>query len=173
VVRRGNQVVGRSGSEEGAQVIDLSSIPTGGCNVTAVRKASRRLTQLYDEALMPSGVRSTQYSILAELSHRPGGAPTMRELADALVMDRSALGHSVRPLLRDGFLQLVEDEADRRVKNVVLTPLGKEKYAEARRLWQIAQDRFSEVVGEAESAEFRAILLNVAHEERLASLTDE
>ena len=39
----------------------------GECFVGAARKASRRLTQFYDDALEPCGLRSTQYTILAEL----------------------------------------------------------------------------------------------------------
>ena len=38
------------------------------CFVGAARKASRRLTQFYDDALAPCGLRSTQYSILSELT---------------------------------------------------------------------------------------------------------
>lgn len=60
------------------------------CCSTALRKATRRVTQLYDEALAPVGLRSTQYSILMELSRRASEAPSLKVLADALVMDRSA-----------------------------------------------------------------------------------
>ena len=67
------------------------------CFATAARKASRRLTQFYDEALEPSGLRSTQYAILAELT-RSEEPPTLAELASTLVSDRSAVGHNLRPL---------------------------------------------------------------------------
>ena len=70
---------------------------TSECFATAARKASRRLSQFYDEALEPSGLRSTQYAILAELA-RSGEPPTLAELASALVSDRSAVGHNLRPL---------------------------------------------------------------------------
>jgi DNA-binding MarR family transcriptional regulator len=76
------------------------------CTATAMRKASRRLTQLYDVALAPCGIRSTQFAILAEVNRRSKEPPTMRELADALVMDRSALGHNLRPLERDELIAL-------------------------------------------------------------------
>ena len=51
------------------------------CYATAMRKASRRLTQLYDDALEESGLRSTQFAILAELDRRSKEPPTMAELA--------------------------------------------------------------------------------------------
>ena len=142
------------------------------CVGTATRKASRRLTQLYDNALSPSGLRSTQYAILAELDRRSHKPPTMRELADALVMDRSALGHNLRPLERNELISLDESEEDRRRRHVVMTPQGKAKFKEAKRLWQTAQDRFNEVFGQSQAADLRATLLAIASNERLAKLRD-
>ncbi len=142
------------------------------CNATAIRKASRRLTQLYDAALEPSGLRSTQYAILAELGRWSREPPTVRELAEGLVMDRSSLGHNLRPLERDGFVALEEGARDRRRHHVVLTRKGSAKLRVARKLWQKAQDRFDAVFGVSEAAELRATLLRVAGAERLTSLHD-
>ena len=89
-----------------------------------MRKASRRLSQLYDDALAPSGLRTTQYAILSELERRSKKPPTMRELADAMVMDRSALGHNLRPLERDGLIALEESKEDRRRRHVVVGHKG-------------------------------------------------
>jgi DNA-binding MarR family transcriptional regulator len=140
------------------------------CSATAMRKASRRLTQLYDTALLPSGLRSTQYSILSELQRRGTAPPTLQELADALVMDRSALGHTLRPLERDGYVELRASEADRRRRLIVTTESGELKYREARRLWNVAQRHFHKVFGEAQAQALRATLLSIAEDERLAAL---
>jgi DNA-binding MarR family transcriptional regulator len=137
-----------------------------------MRKASRRLTQLYDDALEASGLRSTQYTILAEVERRSGMPPTMAELAQALVMDRSALGHNLRPLERDGFVTLQASIKDRRRRHVVMTARGRVKLREAHRLWKTAQDRFGEVFGRNKAARLRETLLEIAHEERLAILAD-
>jgi DNA-binding MarR family transcriptional regulator len=142
----------------------------GLCNAAAMRKASRRVTQLYDDALAPSGLRSTQYAILSELGRHENTPPSMRELADALVMDRSALGHNLRPLERDGLIALATSESDRRRQHVVMTTLGKAKYREARVFWLKAQDHFHRVFGKANAAELRATLFSIAYEERLASV---
>jgi DNA-binding MarR family transcriptional regulator len=142
------------------------------CYATAMRKASRRLTQLYDDALEQSGLRSTQLAILAELDRRSKQPPTMAELANALVMDRSALGHNLRPLERDGLIELLEDEDDRRRRHVALTSDGKAKFREAKKLWQVAQDRFLDVFGRPEGRRLRATLLGIANDERLATLQD-
>ena len=75
------------------------------CNNSALRKATRRVSQLYDAVLAPSGLRSTQMAILTHIDR--AGTPAMGELAAALVLDRSALGHNLKPLERDGLVELV------------------------------------------------------------------
>jgi DNA-binding MarR family transcriptional regulator len=142
------------------------------CNATALRQASRRLTQLYDEALEPCGLRSTQLAILTELAYWSRDPPTLAELADALAIDRSSLGHNLRPLEREGLIVLREGFVDRRRRHIALTSKGKTKYREALRLWQVAQDRFEHVFGRSEAAALRATLLGIAHHERLAALRD-
>ena len=96
----------------------------------------------------------------------------MAELASALVMDRSSLGHNLRPLERDGLIALIEGEEDRRRRHVGLTSQGEAKFREAKQLWQMAQDRFFEVFGGPEVTILRATLLRIAHDERLATLKD-
>ncbi|HEY4066773.1 MAG TPA: MarR family winged helix-turn-helix transcriptional regulator [Burkholderiaceae bacterium] len=146
--------------------------PLSPCSVTALRKASRRVTQLYDTALAPAGLRSTQHAILSELNRRASAPPTLQALADALVMDRSALGHTLRPLERDGLIGLQPGTHDRRQRYVVLTAAGAEKYREARSLWSAAQRRFQRVFGEGEARALRETLLAIANDERLATLED-
>ena len=88
------------------------------CNATALRKASRRVTQLYDAALEPTGLRSTQFAILVELANWSTDPPTLAELADALAIDRSSLGHNLRPLEREGLIVLREGAEDRRRRHM-------------------------------------------------------
>jgi DNA-binding MarR family transcriptional regulator len=144
--------------------------PPGGraseCFATAVRKASRRLTQFYDEALEPSGLRSTQYAILAELA-RSAAPPTLAELASALVSDRSAVGHNLRPLAREGYVALEPGAGDRRERRIVLTAPGHAKQREALELWQVAQNQFLGVYGQERSESLRAALLDIAQDARL------
>jgi DNA-binding MarR family transcriptional regulator len=142
------------------------------CFATAVRKASRRLTQLYDDALESCGLRSTQYAILAQLDARSDEPPTLLVLADALVIDRSALGHNLRPLERDGLLVLVEGKQDRRQRYVIMTAKGKARFREAQALWKTAQKRFTDIYGADQGAALRANLLSIAYDERLGTLKD-
>jgi DNA-binding MarR family transcriptional regulator len=140
------------------------------CNATAMRKASRRMTQLYDDALEHTGMRSTQFAILAHLYGRSKEPPTMAELAAVLVMDRSSLGHNLRPLERDGLIGLQEGSEDRRCRHIVLTAQGLSKLKECRECWLTAQERFNAVVGKSEAALLRERLLGIAYDERLGAL---
>lgn len=135
------------------------------CYATALRKASRRLTSLYDEALAPSGLRSTQYAILTELA--AGQPVTINELAHALVLDRSGLGHSLRPLQRDGLIQLDQDPDDRRSVRVTLTAEGRRRQGQARKLWRSAQDRVGEALGISAANGLRDQLNQLAEDDRL------
>jgi DNA-binding MarR family transcriptional regulator len=140
------------------------------CNATALRKASRRVTQFYDEALAPCGLRSTQYAILSDLEKR-GEPPTLNELADALVLDRSSLGHTLRPLQRDRLIAIKQSTADRRRQLLTLTSKGCEKVAEARRYWRTAQEHFEATFGKRQAAQLRALLLGIARSDRFGSAT--
>ncbi|MDR3614167.1 MAG: MarR family transcriptional regulator [Candidatus Obscuribacterales bacterium] len=137
------------------------------CNSLATRKVARRITQIYDASLAPSGIRSTQMVILAALSLRAKNPPTLSELADSLVLDRSALGHNLRPLERDGFIELQENQEDRRQRHLILTREGKAKLNEAFPLWVKAQESFSKLYGEKGMAELRKTLEAIAHDQRL------
>jgi DNA-binding MarR family transcriptional regulator len=137
------------------------------CSATALRKASRRLTMLYDAALAPAGVTVTQLALLTELVRRAEEAPTVTELAEAMVMDRSGLGHTLGPLERDGFIALAVNGKDARSRHVVLTVRGKALQKKAHTFWEKAQKRFTDVTGAREVSRLHATLLSIAHDDRL------
>jgi DNA-binding MarR family transcriptional regulator len=130
------------------------------CNCTALRKASRRVSQLYDEALASCGLRVTQLAILNQILRM--GTPAMGELARALVMDRGALAHNVKPLERDGLVETVADPADRRNRLIALTRAGRRKIAESERSWARAQEHFEASFGAKEAAALRRALAFIA-----------
>ena len=132
------------------------------CITAAMRAASRRLTLLYDEALAPSGLRVTQFNILAELERRASEPPTVSELAEILVMERSALGQTLRPLERDGFIALGRDARDGRRRPVRLTPAGKQAVARGRRYWAKVHERFERFFGDKAFAALRTTLREIA-----------
>jgi DNA-binding MarR family transcriptional regulator len=146
----------------------LPAIEPGRCNCVALRKASRRMSQFYDSVLAPSGLKSTQYAMLSEIARRVAGPPTIRELAEALVMDQSTIGQNLRPLQREGLVALEQDEADRRTRRVTLTKAGRARFAAAEPLWRVAQERFESSFGKRAAAELRAVLGTIARDPSLA-----
>ena len=115
------------------------------CTCAKLRMAARAVTQAYDAALAPSGLRATQFTVLVALGHI-GRAPLSR-LAEALVMDRTTLSRNLRPLERDGLIAtgLVDD--DRRVREIRLTAKGRKALEKALPLWEKAQKRMREGLG--------------------------
>ena len=77
--------------------LNPSLVERGRCNCAAMRKASRRLSQLYDAALAPSKLKSTQFAIFYEIELRADEPPTISDLATALVMDQSTIGQIYDP----------------------------------------------------------------------------
>ena len=141
------------------------------CTCGSLRKASRRITQFYDTALSPVGIKSTQFSILTEVDRGSLDGPvSMCELAAAMVMDRSTLGHNLRPLERDELLILRLAVADRRKRHVELTKKGRSTLRAARRLWRTAEGRFEKIFGKQHAAELRSVLLSIAGNDELNSL---
>ncbi|TPN30923.1 winged helix-turn-helix transcriptional regulator [Mesorhizobium sp. B2-3-3] len=130
------------------------------CNNATLRRAGRSLGRFYDDMLAPSGLKGTQFGLLFQIDI--SGEPTMGAIAEALIMDLSALGHTLKPLIRDGFVETFTDRDDRRVRRVRLTPQGKVKLEEAIKLWSMAQQRFEAVVGKERAAQLRAALDEIA-----------
>lgn len=129
------------------------------CNGAALRKATRRLSQLYDAAIAPCGLTSAQRSILLHIARM--GTPTMTELAHAIVLDRSALAHNIKPLERDGYVLQTRDEQDGRSRRMNLTAAGLEKLAESNVLWRGAQQRFEAAYGAERAAALRVALAEI------------
>ncbi len=116
------------------------------CTCFNLRKAARAATQMYDEALKPSGLRATQFSLLCVVENN--GPIGITELAKRLVTDRTTLTRNLKPLLSQELLEVV-DGADRRQRPIALTSRGRDKLAQALPLWREAQARMTEGLGRA------------------------
>jgi len=127
----------KKGAESNGERIELAAA-LDVCACFNFRKASRAVTQLYDEALQPSGLRSTQLVILLSAAVNPGLG--ISKLARELVMDASTLNRNLKPLEKRGLLS-VEDSKDGRRRLVTLTPKGEEAIRSAVPLWNDAQSK--------------------------------
>ena len=128
------------------------------CNNLALRQAARHVSQIYDRHMAQAGLRGSQYSILSKLA-RLGALPIGR-LAEAMVMDRTALGRALGPLERDKLVK-VGPGPDGRTRSVSLTRTGQARLAEAAVLWRKAQDEFEVRFGAGDAKSLRASLKRV------------
>ena len=129
------------------------------CNCLAVRQAARHITQFYDHFLAPSGLRTTQFSILAKL--RRLGPMTINALAAEMVMDRTTLGRNILPLERDGLVAVEQGRRDRRSKELQVTEAGEARFRGATKGWVQAQRQFEKAFGAKRTTDMRAILHTV------------
>jgi DNA-binding MarR family transcriptional regulator len=137
----------------------MSQASSKPCSCSALRQASRHVTRLYDEALAPIGLGLNQYSILANLQRL--GTPAIQDLAHHLVMDRSTLGHLLRPLESRGLVSMMAAPNDRRLRLITLSPAGIVLMEQARPLWAKAQSHFEDVFGPANATTLYAALKQV------------
>ncbi|HEY7608051.1 MAG TPA: MarR family winged helix-turn-helix transcriptional regulator [Alphaproteobacteria bacterium] len=128
------------------------------CTCLALRRATRRVTQIYDAHMKPLGLRITQFAVLGQLAG--AGAPaamSITALARRLGLDRSTLGRNLRPLIKAGLVAM-EGGADRRAHTLALTEAGRALLEKAIPLWRDAQRHVSEKLGREKTRALRAVL---------------
>jgi DNA-binding MarR family transcriptional regulator len=132
-------------SEKTGPVDPLETADLAACTCANLRMAARVVTQVYDAALQPSGLKATQFTLLAALSKR--GELPLSKLAEALVMDRTTLTRNLKPLVGKGLIRVVQGE-DQRVRRISLTPTGRDALGEALPHWRQAQSRLVGALGQ-------------------------
>jgi DNA-binding MarR family transcriptional regulator len=115
-----------------------------GCTNFKIRQMMRLVSQQYDAELGKTGLKTTQYSLLAHVERlgpiRPG------ELAQAMRLDASTLTRNLKPLVDAGWLR-IEAGTDDRSRSVIITDAGRAKREEAKRYWKAAQDKINRTLG--------------------------
>ncbi|WP_437933602.1 MarR family winged helix-turn-helix transcriptional regulator [Sorangium sp. So ce341] len=132
-----------------------SEIIASSCALVRVRRASRALTRLYDEALRPSGLQATQLTMLVAVATCGDGGVKLGALADGLVMDRTTLTRNLAPLERAGLLRVARAPDDARVRLIFLTRQGERAIEAAFPLWERTQKHVRERLGPSEADALR------------------
>ena len=117
------------------------------CACLSTRRASRAITQIFDRELGPCGIRATQLPVLAILLSDP--STTIGSLSEHLIMDRTSLTRLLRPLQKGGLIN-VSIGTDRRTRIMSLSERGRHAVVKAIPLWEIAQARVIERLGETQ-----------------------
>jgi len=108
-------------------------IPTLPCMCASLRRASRLLSHLYEDALRPLGMRATQFTILQSLSL--AGEVTQGQLGQMLGMDSTTLTRTLTIMSREGWLARRRGE-DRREWRIRLSKEGEFQFKTALPHWQ-------------------------------------
>jgi DNA-binding MarR family transcriptional regulator len=148
---------------------DKNTINLEGCAECAcfnLRKASRAITQLFDRALQPGGLRGTQFSILAVLSFM--GTTTVTKLSKNLVMDRTTLTRNLRPLEQQGYISVTAGK-DLRTRTVEMTDNGAKALAKAYPLWKEVQ---TDVIRKLGKKRFQSLISDLSEISSLFSGRD-
>ena len=126
------------------------------CNCSTLRRAARRISNFYDSELAPTGLRATQFAILA-LVHEMEQA-SVNVVAEKLDLDRSTAGKNLRPLEKAGLISVGASKSDARQRVISLTKNGSAVLKQAVPLWRRAQIRFEAANGAAKAAQLRTVL---------------
>ena len=121
---------------------DLIEKPLG-CTCFKLRKLTRAMSRLYDQHMASVGLKTTQYSVLANAAK---AALPVAELAETLGLERTTLTRNLKPLLDAGWLEL-KPGADSRQRIVTITGPGREMLKTAYVAWRRAQTEFETLMG--------------------------
>jgi DNA-binding MarR family transcriptional regulator len=126
----------------------LSPLPdltgTSGCAAYQFRRTSRAVARLYDAAIAPSGIRSTQFAILTAIAKLQ--PVSMSRIGEILVIDAATMTRSLRLLQKNGLIEIAPRGA-RRQRLLTLTLKAEKALAVAVPLWREAQSRFLASLG--------------------------
>jgi DNA-binding MarR family transcriptional regulator len=130
------------------------------CVCNTLRMVTRAVTQLYDDVLRPSGLRVTQFSILAAIART--GEANLKQLEDTLAIDQTTLTRGLNLLERDGVIERAP-HPDGRIKAMRLTSKGRRALAVARPLWAQAQAKVLRELGTRAWTDSRRRLTHLLH----------
>jgi DNA-binding MarR family transcriptional regulator len=131
------------------------------CTCLRIRRASRRMTQVYDHALEAAGLTINQFGLLANLY----GVDLVRStglsigvIAERLGADPTTLNRALKPLTARGLVKDLSDPADGRVRIVRITEKGKRELLKAIPFWRKAQSRVEGALGAKAKAALNDLL---------------
>lgn len=110
------------------------------CLCILARRSARSLTDIYDRALEPSGLKITQFSLLRAIDRLQN--PSLTDIAQVTGLDRSTLGRNLRVLEKDGLVSLSQG-LDERTRVPELTANAKKALRIAQPLWDAIQKKMA------------------------------
>jgi DNA-binding MarR family transcriptional regulator len=127
------------------------------CLCLHVQRAARALARRFDEALRPVGMTNGQFSLMMSLN-RPA-PPPMKPVAELLAMDQTTLTAALKPLQRQGWVEILVNPADRRERLLQLTPDGKTVLAAAVPIWTSTHAEIEKNLSQGNGDQIRSDLM--------------
>ena len=124
------------------------------CQCAKLRSASRIITRFYDDALKEAGIKSGQFTLLVAVELCQSISIT--ELSEALAMDRTTLTRNLNPLVNEGLIEMKSGRG--RTRLVSISEGGHKVLTLAKPLWESAQARVTEIIGESGSGALSVML---------------
>jgi DNA-binding MarR family transcriptional regulator len=118
------------------------------------------LARRFDRVFAPLGLTNGQFSLMMALN-RPHPA-AMAEVAAVLALDRSTLTAALKPLARQGLVDILPDPADRRARRLALTQEGNALLARAYPVWEAEHGRLEMALGDGRPERMREDMRGVA-----------
>jgi DNA-binding MarR family transcriptional regulator len=115
------------------------------CLVGRLRMLNRVVTNIYDDALRPLGVKASQLGILVAAAKFGLARPA--DVCDRLQLDTSTLSRNVERMKVNGWLEVVADD-DGRAQPFRLTSKGRKLLERAKPEWDKAQKKVKELIGD-------------------------
>ena len=128
------------------------------CHCIALRQISLKLTKIYDEALIDTGIKITQYSLLKNIEKI--GSSNINNLAIAVQIDRSTLARNLQKLERMKLIFFKFGD-DKRNKILSSTPHGNQILIKANVAWKTIQDKITENLGIDKKSIFDLTIKNI------------
>ena len=119
-------------------------MPPLSCMCANLRRTARVLTQHYDEALRPLGLRATQFTVLQALSLV--GEVSQGKLGEILAMDSTTLTRTLEIMCGHGWI-VKRHGKDRRERRLRLSKVGEAQLNGALPSWQVVQERLRHQLG--------------------------
>jgi DNA-binding MarR family transcriptional regulator len=117
------------------------------CACGRLRRATRAITQMYDDEMAPAGLRVTQFSLLRTLARV--GPSRITALAATAMLDRTALSRNLDPLIARGLVRIAPGRDDARTREATLTAKGEGALRAAEPHWRRAQARVRKLLGDS------------------------
>jgi DNA-binding MarR family transcriptional regulator len=125
------------------------------CHCILLRKAAKKVSSYYDEALEPLGINIGQFSLLRNIQR---AAPvSLTELGARVELDRSTVGRNTKVLVRMGLVATGQGE-DQREALLTITDKGRQILADGAPLWDGVQDDIEARLGAEKTEQLRELL---------------